>query len=254
MMVTGDYHHTAIAVARDVGMLQPDSPIIVIDAVRETHNRTQARHSIASAAQSDLPPQPSLQLLQQPSADVASPGMKWQASDNQGTAVGCKHPQHQDAGHRQSPGQSQDTAPSHGQGQSALHTVNHCSAQLQNFGFKLNSPASQRQVPCQSQLLGQSRVQSAAQSQTPGRTQGLTASHDSEMSLLQPFSNVKTQLMPVTQPVQMSGAFKLESALPLLPVRRTSSIAAHPRRQQSIPRHVHYAAFDTASDDPSRTM
>ena len=32
MMITGDYHHTAIAVAKDVGMIQADHYIIVIDA------------------------------------------------------------------------------------------------------------------------------------------------------------------------------------------------------------------------------
>ena len=31
-MITGDFHHTAIAVARDVGMLAPESPVVVIDA------------------------------------------------------------------------------------------------------------------------------------------------------------------------------------------------------------------------------
>ena len=33
-MITGDYHHTAIAVARDVGMLNPDSPTIIIDVAK----------------------------------------------------------------------------------------------------------------------------------------------------------------------------------------------------------------------------
>ena len=35
MMITGDYHHTAIAVARDVTMDEPDSPIMIIDAVKD---------------------------------------------------------------------------------------------------------------------------------------------------------------------------------------------------------------------------
>lgn len=30
-MITGDYHHTAIAVARDVGMLDGSAQVIVID-------------------------------------------------------------------------------------------------------------------------------------------------------------------------------------------------------------------------------
>lgn len=35
MMITGDYHHTALAVARDVTMVEPDSPIMIIDAVKD---------------------------------------------------------------------------------------------------------------------------------------------------------------------------------------------------------------------------
>ena len=34
MMITGDYHHTAIAVARDVGMLNADAQMIIIDIAR----------------------------------------------------------------------------------------------------------------------------------------------------------------------------------------------------------------------------
>ena len=35
MMITGDYHHTAISVAKDVGMLTADSQVLVIDAVQQ---------------------------------------------------------------------------------------------------------------------------------------------------------------------------------------------------------------------------
>lgn len=34
MMITGDYHHTAIAVARDVGMLSTDAKMIIVDIAR----------------------------------------------------------------------------------------------------------------------------------------------------------------------------------------------------------------------------
>ena len=34
-MITGDYHHTAIAVAKNVGMLRADRDIVVIDAVQQ---------------------------------------------------------------------------------------------------------------------------------------------------------------------------------------------------------------------------
>ena len=33
MMITGDYHHTGIAVARDVGMLKPQGKVVVIDTI-----------------------------------------------------------------------------------------------------------------------------------------------------------------------------------------------------------------------------
>ncbi|KAL0036849.1 hypothetical protein WJX77_002108 [Trebouxia sp. C0004] len=35
MMITGDYHHTAIAVAKGVGMVQPGSEVVVIDTIGE---------------------------------------------------------------------------------------------------------------------------------------------------------------------------------------------------------------------------
>lgn len=34
-MITGDYHHTAIAVAKDVGMLKQEDHVIIIDAHRQ---------------------------------------------------------------------------------------------------------------------------------------------------------------------------------------------------------------------------
>ena len=36
MMITGDYHHTAIAVAKDVGMVRPDAPMVIIDVVKHS--------------------------------------------------------------------------------------------------------------------------------------------------------------------------------------------------------------------------
>ncbi|KAL0030094.1 hypothetical protein WJX79_006699 [Trebouxia sp. C0005] len=46
VMITGDYHHTAVAVARDVGMVKPDGQVVVIDAA---HKETS--HPDQSAAQ-----------------------------------------------------------------------------------------------------------------------------------------------------------------------------------------------------------
>ena len=36
-MITGDYHHTAVAVAKNVGMVKPDSQVVVIDTARHEH-------------------------------------------------------------------------------------------------------------------------------------------------------------------------------------------------------------------------
>ena len=35
-MITGDYHHTAIAVAKDVGMVAPEGRVVVIDSISAT--------------------------------------------------------------------------------------------------------------------------------------------------------------------------------------------------------------------------
>ena len=40
-MITGDYHHTAIAVAKGVGMVQPGSDIVVIDTIGEAQLRSE---------------------------------------------------------------------------------------------------------------------------------------------------------------------------------------------------------------------
>ena len=40
-MITGDYHHTAIAVARDVGMVRPEGQVVVIDSPHEAHSEHQ---------------------------------------------------------------------------------------------------------------------------------------------------------------------------------------------------------------------
>ncbi len=45
-MITGDYHHTAVAVARDVGMVKPDGQVVVIDTAH-----TEVLHHDQSAAQ-----------------------------------------------------------------------------------------------------------------------------------------------------------------------------------------------------------
>ncbi len=46
VMITGDYHHTAVAVARSVGMVQPDGRVVVIDTAH-----TEVLHDDQSVAQ-----------------------------------------------------------------------------------------------------------------------------------------------------------------------------------------------------------
>ena len=37
-MITGDYHHTAIAVAKDVGVVRSDGQVMIIDIAKEGSN------------------------------------------------------------------------------------------------------------------------------------------------------------------------------------------------------------------------
>ena len=53
MMITGDYHHTAISVAKDVGMLAADSQVLVIDAAKQPQS---------------FPPQPSAPVKEFPAS------------------------------------------------------------------------------------------------------------------------------------------------------------------------------------------
>ena len=43
-MITGDYHHTAVAVAKTVGMVKPDSQVVIIDTLQKemVHSRSPA--------------------------------------------------------------------------------------------------------------------------------------------------------------------------------------------------------------------
>jgi magnesium-transporting ATPase (P-type) len=58
-MITGDYHHTAVAVARDVGMVKPDGRVVVIDTahtevLRDDQSAAQTPDAGGSAAGSPL--------------------------------------------------------------------------------------------------------------------------------------------------------------------------------------------------------
>lgn len=55
-MVTGDYHHTAIAVARAVGMVPRQRPMLIIEAPSEMGGKSPSRRShLAAQAQAKLP-------------------------------------------------------------------------------------------------------------------------------------------------------------------------------------------------------
>ncbi|KAL0048212.1 hypothetical protein WJX82_010068 [Trebouxia sp. C0006] len=59
VMITGDYHHTAVAVARDVGMVKPDGRVVVIDTahsevLRDDQSAAQTPDIGFSAASSPL--------------------------------------------------------------------------------------------------------------------------------------------------------------------------------------------------------
>ena len=64
LMVTGDYHHTALAIATDVGMLQPDCPVMVIDTLQDSPTAADISPLQQNVAASD---QQQSAVLQQPS-------------------------------------------------------------------------------------------------------------------------------------------------------------------------------------------
>ena len=73
-MITGDYHHTAVAVARDVGMVAPDGQVVVIDVPR----KEAVRLAVSSPPSSDgsqnaanSPPLSPSSSLRQRQADFA---------------------------------------------------------------------------------------------------------------------------------------------------------------------------------------
>ena len=47
-MITGDYHHTAVAVAKTVGMVKPDSGVAVIDTLQQGAVQHEAPSPLAS--------------------------------------------------------------------------------------------------------------------------------------------------------------------------------------------------------------
>ncbi|KAL0030049.1 hypothetical protein WJX79_003470 [Trebouxia sp. C0005] len=52
VMITGDYHHTAVAVARDVGMVKPDGQVVVIDIAHKEPHQDQSAAQTSDAGNS----------------------------------------------------------------------------------------------------------------------------------------------------------------------------------------------------------
>lgn len=52
VMITGEIHHTAIAVAKQISMIQPDQDVVVIDVVnqKDSVSDESARHTSSSAS------------------------------------------------------------------------------------------------------------------------------------------------------------------------------------------------------------
>ena len=85
-MITGDYHHTAIAVARDVGMVRPQGQVVVIDTIRpytvdfEHQVFSSHRHDRLWAQHPDLRTSPQDARFADPRASSASQGPSKDAS------------------------------------------------------------------------------------------------------------------------------------------------------------------------------
>lgn len=102
MMITGDYQHTAIAVARDIGMVAPDASVMVID--------------VAKGAQGPVHPSVPVTLTQHSKTEQQQASVTQLSPYAQGNscAHGDEEAQDQQQGHRHSQRQvrSQATGPS----------------------------------------------------------------------------------------------------------------------------------------------
>lgn len=71
-MITGDYHHTAIAVAKQAGMVRPGSEIVIVDIPKHIHSQQSRVGMTAAGATFGLraaPPSPELTTSMRPSED-----------------------------------------------------------------------------------------------------------------------------------------------------------------------------------------
>ena len=70
-MVSGDYHHTAIAVARGLGMVPPGGPLIIIQSRAELQSATKPPSPSHGPSHSRAPPQPVASNPQKPGSTQA---------------------------------------------------------------------------------------------------------------------------------------------------------------------------------------
>ena len=198
MMITGDFHHTAIAVARDVGMLASDSPVVVIDAVQQSPDAAIAPS--ASQATSSNQHHSAMQHQQQQQQQRES-CMDTTPSGMVTSAV-------QEPGHEQAEGLRSDS-------KSDMSFVN-------NFGqshYHLANAAPQRQSSTKRHTPSISRSKSSLTSKSHSKSQLVASGHrslshlQSAMTVVQSSENSRDQLLPqgiysaqsVQQSVDSSG-------------------------------------------------
>ena len=215
-MVTGDYHHTAIAVARNVGLLSPDSSVMLIDTVKAS----------PCMAQADKQVKVSHMCQQLPPSQQAATAMQVQ-----------HHPLAASASHRQDCHQLQ--APDKVQG------VSQSSSQAQAPLIQALSGASQG--------LSLSPRPGSTLKLSQGLSQTLPTKQRSITDDLQASAGARSCTEPVMQPSVLAPQHlqspQMTKSQSLGSIRHcTSSVAALPARHQStLGRHVHYAPSSTVS-------
>lgn len=229
MMITGDYHHTSIAVARDVGILQADAPVMIIDAIKGGPALSEADRpcQVSTSAAS-------LQPLQQSLAGTASQLHKFSPAADQKTCHSrCDRllqppPLVPSMLHSLSADQIQGPAQT---GTQAQHISQGSSSDLSEDQIQANAVSQHRQSPYQSP------VQSSAQ----------TASQTMNVSHVDSPPQTAVQKSPGSR-AQFSQLYEASAAMPAptdrlfpagsLPSDHSASIADHAARPQLGLMHV----------------
>ena len=94
VMITGDYHHTAVAVARDVGMVKPDGQVVVIDAHKEVPHQDRSAAQTPDAGNSVVssPGFTPVVSFQQRNADFTQGFAAQPEQVQQGVSASVAHP------------------------------------------------------------------------------------------------------------------------------------------------------------------